>query len=251
MSFVTRFWTEACICLHHAGKVGDVPSNSPLLLKILDVFDVEMSKFSTLDASLSLYRNTDYASLRVRDKKNLPHWATTQYTVTPEHLNNKFLGLAAQFAVLPYVRAKISRDSKLLRKPYTSTLSILECAVLGFRSLCRPDISDLAGPYVDQISWDTRLQLVRFLLEQGTCKYEHESRQKGKELNRQEQLASQIQQNKLLMDSISDVDEAEQQYWNKVSVLCERYVLEAQSGKVTRGFFSRFRGVKERFRQSS
>lgn len=253
MSFVTRFWTEACVCLHHAGKVQDAPSTFPSLMKVLDIFDVEMSKFSTFDASLSLYRNTDYASLRVRNAKNLPHWATTQYTVTPDQLNNNFLGLAAQFAILPYVREKISRDSKLLLKPDPSTLPVLECAVLGFRSICRPDIADLASSYVGQISWDTRLQLVCYLLEQGTCKYEHDSRQKGKDLYRQEQLASQILQNKLLLESISDVDQAEQQYWNNVSVLCERRVVifGAQSAKAPRGFLSRFRGVKERLKQCS
>lgn len=251
MIFVVRFWTEACICLHHAGKVRDIPSNSALLLKIMDIFDAEMSKLSTFGANLSLYRNTDYASLQGQNIKDLPHWATTQYTVTPDQLNNSFLGLAAQFAVLPYVRGKLTRDSELLRKPDPSTLPILECAVLGFSSICRPDIADLASRYVDQISWDTRLQLVRCLLEQGTCKYEHDARQKGKGLNRQEKLASQIQQNKLLMDSISNVDQAEQQYWNSVSVLYEGYILEAQNAKATRGFLSKIRGVRERLRQGS
>lgn len=87
--------------------------------------------------------------------------------MTPGRPSNTFIGLAAQFAVLPYMRAGMCSDPKLLRQPNPQNITVLSCAALGFEHFCRPDVADLAGRYAKSAGWNARLQLVRLLLEGG------------------------------------------------------------------------------------
>lgn len=66
--------------------------------------------------------------------------------------------------MLPYVRDKITRQPELVNLP-AKTNSVLACAIFGSEHFGRPDIIDAMGQYLDTTSLDTRLALVRFLLD--------------------------------------------------------------------------------------
>ncbi|KAK4451291.1 hypothetical protein QBC34DRAFT_424142 [Podospora aff. communis PSN243] len=158
------FWTRVGVCFYHAAKVIDCPANLTLFVNIMDRLDTDLGVISTTYPYL--YRNFAPGDLAQC------HWSTTQYTMTNGSKRNSFVGLAAQFAVLPYVRHKVSANLKLLRHD-PEELSILSCAVLGFNHFSRPDVADTAVMEYGEgegESWANRLELVKFLLSKGSLK---------------------------------------------------------------------------------
>lgn len=253
LGFPSKFWNRVFLCFHHACNVRDEPTTSSFLVTVLDRLDLELGKISThgnyADGRLHLYRDVAYDSLLPTSTLGLPHWASTQYTQTPDRLANTFTGLTAQFAVLPYVRDHITRDPKLLRKPNPENITILSCAILGPEHFCRPDVTDLAGRYIRSASWESRLQLVRLLLEQGalvadmkmdaeTIKKQARGRAAGPVQVRT--LYEQMQRNRQFILSVTDADQSEKKYWESVVPLFESYMLRNETLKLERSPLWRF-----------
>ncbi|KAF7555992.1 hypothetical protein G7Z17_g1710 [Cylindrodendrum hubeiense] len=230
----TEFWNRACICLYHASNVRDEAANIPFFMRVMDKLDLslgEISRTCTLDnGSLILYRNVAYANLLSANTKDLPHWSSTQCTMTPDQLSNSFLGLAAQFAVLPYVRTRIANNPKLLLKQSPQDQSILSCAVLGFEHFCRPDIADLAGKYTNLSTLETRARLVGILLEKGALGGSRKNSQSsfkstGAKSTKQVDLEiyEQIQKKREFLQSVSDADARERQFWEDMATLFDDF----------------------------
>lgn len=164
------FWQRVSMCFHHASHILDTESNVEPLVRALDRLDADLSQVSKMyplsDGTLPLYRNTAVLGMTMTaaDAEPLPHWATTQYTQTDSSLHNTFIGLCAQFGVLPYVREKITHQPDLLKLP-AKTHSVLACAVFGPEHFGRPDVIDAMSRYLTTTSFDTRLALVCLLLE--------------------------------------------------------------------------------------
>jgi hypothetical protein len=249
----SKFWNRAFLCLHHACNVRDDPASSSFLVTVMDRLDQELGKVSTdtgfADGNLALYRNVVYASLIPLSAKGLPHWASTQYTMTPGRLCNTFIGLAAQFAVLPYVRTRITREPKLLRKPDPQNISILSCAALGLEHFCRPDVADLAGRFIHSSTWGTRLQLVRLLVEAGALDSDvkmdalaanKSGRNRATEPGQVQALCDQVQRNRQFIQSVLDADEDEKKYWEEVATLFDQHMLRIESARGGRSPLSRF-----------
>ncbi|CAM1503537.1 Fc.00g011280.m01.CDS01 [Cosmosporella sp. VM-42] len=245
----TEFWNRACVCLYHASNVRDDLENIPFFIKVLDRLDESLgtiSKTYTLEnGALPLYRNVAYASLMSANTTNLPHWSSTQYTMTPDQLANSFLGLTAQFAVFPYVRTRITNNPKLLLKQDPQEMPILYCAVLGFEHYCRPDIADLAGQYVNASTLETRSCLVRMLLEKGalvcnTKKNSSKSLTAGGTKQGSKEIRDQIEKKRQFLQCISDADPRERQYWDYMATLFDDYMSKAiQQSQTKRSSFSR------------
>ncbi|EAQ87685.1 hypothetical protein CHGG_04304 [Chaetomium globosum CBS 148.51] len=123
-------------CLWYASQVVDTGENRILLTRTLDKFDENVANMWT-----GLIRGE--------------HWSSRSEACT-----NTFLGLAARFHILPYLREKLAWDPKLIsRKTPKKRISLLENAVF-----------DSLG-YVNErrvtIDAEQRLSTIAFLLEHG------------------------------------------------------------------------------------
>lgn len=155
----------------------------------------------------------------------LPHWAATQPTQSSrDRLEVNFLGLAAQFAIFPYVKYKVLEDPKILETKYVE-ITFLECAIFGFREFCRPDVADLADHYL-RSSTDTRLNLVDFLLDKGAL----QGAKPGPKGSRTRELRKEIQQlvgqKVAFLASVRNAEPEEIQYWHHVLERLENLTTE-------------------------
>ncbi|KAI3317150.1 hypothetical protein HD806DRAFT_541551 [Xylariaceae sp. AK1471] len=167
ISLPDRFWERVQDCLRYAAKVRDIRTNVPSLVEAMDRLDVV---FSTISLSHTFGNSTpplyeEAISARCPYKRNgLPHWSTTQGRDLPD---NSFIGLAAQFAILGYVRDKVTASPQVLQ-PTSEELSILANAVLGPEYFLRQKFkTDESDPLLNS---NTRYFFVKFLLESGASK---------------------------------------------------------------------------------
>lgn len=224
MTFPTDFWMRVCNCLYHAARAQDNPATADHLVAILDKLDIDAQKVSLVsfgDGSFPLYRNQYSAATGTlpSNSQQLPHWGTTQCTQAPQRPDTDFLGLVAQFGVLPYVRFKILQ--KPIRVfPGANTLSVLSSATLGFGHFSSPFIADVASKYIvlPPNGFETRFSLVRFLIENGAL--EAGRKNWTSKLGRKEQeTCHAILQNEAAVSAIQDADPRELQYWRAVATL--------------------------------
>ncbi|KAH8897809.1 hypothetical protein GQ53DRAFT_884669 [Thozetella sp. PMI_491] len=150
----TKFWSTVTKALWYASQTTDNVETTPHLVQALDVFDIE-----ALECQIWIQTGT----LREDQFDMGPnHWSGGQDGMR----GNTFLGLAAQFSILPYIKAKThERRSLLSQKSPKHTVGILENAVLGFEYYM-PDTVRQAG-IRPKIPHAQRLQTVHFLLDQG------------------------------------------------------------------------------------
>jgi hypothetical protein len=239
----TQFWTRVFTCFYHASLVHDDLSTASFLAKVLDRLDTDLALVSTsytISGSLALYRDTSSPTIQLRaNNNNLPHWASTQSTKTPGRLDTNFLGLAAQFAVLPYVRHKVTKNRELLRPDFVH-VSILSCATLGFEQFCRPDIMDLAAHFTQAIDPAVRLTLVRFLLDNGALSMRPKNKAQARTWAGEHDTFSMIGRKIEILSSIHDVDRREIHYWRSVGILFEEYFkkVEGKSEKSSLKLFT-------------
>lgn len=218
-SFPTQFWEHALVCLYHASQVRDDRNQVDSFVQIMDRLDSDLSKISTSytlpGGMLPLYRETTSSTLMLSAVSQLPHWAATQRTQSAQdRLEVNFLGLAAQFAILPYVKHKVLESPKILKTKHTE-ITILECAIFGFREFCRPDVADLADYYL-RSSTDSRLMLVGFLLDQGALR----GAKPGPKGSRTRELREEIQQlagqKAAFLATVRNPEPEEVRYWHHV-----------------------------------
>ncbi|KAK0639799.1 hypothetical protein B0T16DRAFT_361439 [Cercophora newfieldiana] len=97
------------------------------------------------------------------------HWSS-YFTPSPPLKRMTFLHLAAQFAVLPYVKAKVKTQRHIIFQPPTKdSMGILEAAVFGYRFPGEMDkrIFPTKQHTDEKVCTVRRLETVQFLLDMG------------------------------------------------------------------------------------
>ncbi|KAK0615107.1 hypothetical protein B0T17DRAFT_498541 [Bombardia bombarda] len=157
----TSFWHAVTRTLFYASQVRS-PAHEGELVTILDAFD---------EAATQSYRLAqDNWPIYLRLRKPTDHWSSKQDSGGHRlALHNTFLGMAAQFSLLPYIRAKFAPNRSLLTQRATAkSIGLLECAVLGFNYYMAKDLSHQNVSGVPLTIWySQRLDTVRYLLNQG------------------------------------------------------------------------------------
>ncbi|KAK5657414.1 hypothetical protein OQA88_2984 [Cercophora sp. LCS_1] len=156
-------WNTVCRLLWYASQVEDRPCNVTPLVQALDGLDTEMARIfkSGWNAWFQPHQVT-------ADPTRHPHWSTSQPSVMHgarygRQLINSFVGLSAQFSILPYLRAKTQSQKALLRdKGSRSSLGLLENAVLGVMYYMPK-----ADAKIPPVPVDQRLRTVKYLVENG------------------------------------------------------------------------------------
>lgn len=165
-------WGQVIQFLTLAANVSDTPETTPQLIDCLDRMNNILAheendpvKYSAGHWSTSKFRN----DIRSRYKK--------------AKIENCFVGLAAQFAILPYVRVKVEQNPRLLWTQMRHLqISLLENVIYGWEgdatSAHDTDIyvrafpveSDKVPPEYNRERWflsDKRIDMIKFLLLAG------------------------------------------------------------------------------------
>ncbi|PTB65093.1 hypothetical protein BBK36DRAFT_1121703 [Trichoderma citrinoviride] len=150
----TNVWDLVTRTLLHAGEVKDTPTNRELLVHSLNLLDAHLER---------LYRTLKIPGLTELVESGGLGW----YDLGSFQLrsgDNNLIGLAAQFAVLPYVKAALPKCRRSFA-PHGDAPGPLELAIFGssYFSLYHLHDNDLCLP----IPCERRLATVRYLLEQG------------------------------------------------------------------------------------
>lgn len=141
------FRAEVPQVLLYGFKAADKPNIVKRLIKALDGFDTEVTKRYN----------------RAAPNPGRRHWTATiggsYFQDGCVGRDNTYLGMAAQFAILPYVQEKVLSKPVLLNQPsLVSLVGLVEGAVLG--GLAVPPISPT-------IPYSQRMAALCFLLDQG------------------------------------------------------------------------------------
>jgi hypothetical protein len=171
------FWEPILIFLSYASRVGDTTLLLPFLVEILDQLDVIAThranrlagryvscKIPDLDGDASTQAQfttgSNYTSL---------HWSLSQDS-WPAQTENCFVGIAAQFALLPYVKFKFKENPDLLKSGASRRL-LLENAIFGWRNSMyqpRDDLERCRTVYSEDVfEVETRLSLINTLTQAG------------------------------------------------------------------------------------
>ncbi|QYT03178.1 hypothetical protein H0G86_010147 [Trichoderma simmonsii] len=135
--------------LWHAGEVKDDADNRLDLVDYLNKFDVELRKMPQQDNDKWLAASSDGVYFLTRDA--FPGIANT------------FLGIAAQFAVLPYIKSMTNSNRNLLSGTFSKgSFGLLESAIFGHTYYITP-----SPDFCRHISKERRLATVQYLLKQG------------------------------------------------------------------------------------
>jgi len=150
-----------------------------LLVQALDEFDTRAGLL--LERIESRSQTSPLAPIR---DPTTTHWASIDYgddgNPNPPNpnptrwRNNTFIGLAAQFAILPYIRAKANENpAVLVQKGTPQTVGIFESAVLGYPFYAHRGRKESDLTVREEVMiWDNprggaRLKTVQYLLDQG------------------------------------------------------------------------------------
>ncbi|RTE76951.1 hypothetical protein BHE90_008571 [Fusarium euwallaceae] len=184
------FWDFVFLGFLYATRVVDSPSMSRQLVQAIDNFDAALCEraamlgkkgyiFSphsaTSQAAMLQNSNRWYSRLGKRKGRASAyshHWSSTQEDATRSgNTGNGIIGIAAQFAVVPYVREKV-KDDKSLLKPDPCRKPLLENTVFGWQLYTYRTFEDLseyhlvAGNLRGQLMRQ-RSELVKTLLDMG------------------------------------------------------------------------------------
>lgn len=219
----TEFWTHACMCLYHASNVKGNPKGIQLLVKALGQVEcslVRTGKSYTLpNGSLTIHGNTDPANLPLQTHEKSLHGTSAPGISTNYSRHVSFTGLAAQFAILHYIKHTLKNQPGLLITDATE-VPIIECAIFGFTHFCGEDITGSSDQYARSCR-ETRLELVKYLIDEGGLRQPNsKSGLPGLE-DYPNELMETVSQKTSYLASISDADPNELQYWKGVSQLLQ------------------------------
>ncbi len=148
-------WTDIIRTLQFASDVPDRPENTENLIRHLDSFDTEAQRL--------------YIELLEKRSLTVP-FCVEHLRPDTEFRHNNFLGLVAQFSILPYIRAKSSNRSVLRQQFSEFSPGLLDNAVLGFSHFLDVAIYPHTATLVNRIPHTRRLATVQFLLDHGVNK---------------------------------------------------------------------------------
>ncbi|KAI9154739.1 hypothetical protein HJFPF1_07296 [Paramyrothecium foliicola] len=244
------FWKHAWFCFFHASKVRDDPVNTKFLAKVLDKFEeiglVVSGEGWDKGANLLVDRFVGHildSQWAPRISRREAYDAGGQGVMSSPN-DHAFLRLAAQFGVLPYVRARLLRDPKLRHKLGPESLRILSGATFGFEqgTLTRSPFAIRKSS-----SADVRILLVKFLLEQGLLGAGSEKASQfssGNSGRRSpeagEYLYRLVKDESEFYQSDPDTIPRERKYWEEVAALFEEHMPPEKTGKAKSSFMPRF-----------
>lgn len=136
-------------------NVKDTPANTQRLVQVLD-----------------------YLHSNMQTATKIITWTSNK--CTHQHITH-FIGLAAQFAILPYVRAKFPKKGKQLGT-VTRQLLLLESAIFGWDCFLIEMISEFK--YQESFAGVSRLELIEFLFDFGADMSCHTGSQISKKVER-------------------------------------------------------------------
>ncbi|KAH0499693.1 hypothetical protein TgHK011_006868 [Trichoderma gracile] len=150
---VIYLWDILAKALSTAGEVKDTPSNRKQLVNCLTSLNTHVWRLS---------QELDCAGLEKRSDLETNCWYHSK-NFRLLKVENTMLGLAAQFAVLPYIKAVLPTD----RRPLfyrDDVLGLLENAIFGYAYFYKEPSQDELPPL---IPIERRLATVEYLLKQG------------------------------------------------------------------------------------
>ncbi|KAJ4854378.1 AAA domain-containing protein [Trichoderma breve] len=149
------FWDTVARALWHASEVKDSPKNTLDFVNSLNSFNAQVDR---------LFQTTSTGWAMVGKYAN--HWSAGQDNKHRWRIQNTFLGLAAQFSILPYIKAVTRSDRRRLAQTFSrDSLGLLENAIFGY-SFYMPLALSKNG-FRPRIPCGRRLATVEYLLEQG------------------------------------------------------------------------------------
>ncbi|EHK19704.1 uncharacterized protein TRIVIDRAFT_155869 [Trichoderma virens Gv29-8] len=155
LSELGDFWDTVARALWHASEVKDNPENALEFVNSLNSFDAQVSK---------LFQETSIGWAMVG--KYADHWSAGQDTKRRWRIQNTFLGLAAQFSILPYIKAMALSDRPHLAQRFSrDSLGLLENAIFGYSFYMSSAL--FQNGFRPRIPCARRLATVRYLLGQG------------------------------------------------------------------------------------
>ncbi|KAH7133034.1 hypothetical protein B0J13DRAFT_480574 [Dactylonectria estremocensis] len=162
-----QMWDAVVRAFGHASQVADVPENKEELIRFMDSLEAKVTQLQglSMQAWANTYKSNDKSSHQSSQANN-------QHT---------FLELAAQFAILAYIKAKsLSGQSPRFQQFSSRSLGLLEGAIFGRPHHQTSDVSQIG--FRPEISGDLRLATVKYLLEQGVYQPKIHSRRRIREL---------------------------------------------------------------------
>ncbi|KAK4220643.1 hypothetical protein QBC38DRAFT_449856 [Podospora fimiseda] len=162
-----RVWETAQLCLLYASEIADTELNVPLMVTCLD----------QLHKNLTQRSERYFWQLQQRELLSL----LSPHAVPPEPM----LYLAAQYAVMPYLRHKVLANPSIC-KEHSSGFSILDDAVFGFLYDCPANPSQ--PPPKD---YGRRHMVTELLMENGALEPRGEGRQRAHKKNKNKKCAAQ------------------------------------------------------------
>lgn len=169
MNYKFENWTLVSEVLTLAGNVADWPENASKLTEMLDEFDrIVAGESNPAQYSRSHWsvKATMYGHrYAARDHNSMSALWNPKY-------ENCFVGVAASFAILPYVREKVSRHPELLEWNHRQhRVSLIESAICGWnRNYWVEYYEDERNETHDrlfQFCRGRRMEMIRFLLDAG------------------------------------------------------------------------------------
>jgi hypothetical protein len=158
-------WRVLNKSLWYASQVVDLAANTLELVRVLKRLSSEAAKAASPYLRIRFGNERQIMDSWHSQRESIEirlHWASTQCTEAGG-CGNTFLGLMAQFCVLPYLRTELLSNPSIKKlKIRKNCVSLLENAVFGFGQVTNPRANN---PYC--ISSSQRFETVSFLLERG------------------------------------------------------------------------------------
>ncbi|KAK7983218.1 hypothetical protein PG989_010620 [Apiospora arundinis] len=148
-------WANVKKALWYASQSCEEEPTGERLVQLMDFFDESMQKYF----EKGKWPSQDNIKTAKRN------WAQNQNHSLSA---TGFLGLAAQFSILPYIRLKTGDRWNLpSRKPSPNYTSLLDCAVFGYEFFTGYDVTETLK--LPPISVERRLETVKFLVDAGSA----------------------------------------------------------------------------------
>ncbi|EON99506.1 hypothetical protein UCRPA7_4960 [Phaeoacremonium minimum UCRPA7] len=218
-TIIEDFWRAVQACLRYAARVRDYSPNFRELIEILDRLDKQCAEVAAFnprgDPVPPIYAGA-FTPESIEKRQGLPHWSTTQVRNEPDI---SFLALTAQFAISPYVRAKVTAEPSLVI-PGPESCSILSHAVFGLAGFTdlhvrdRPLESGFPGP-------TSRYQLIQFLIETEVAATTDDSIKKQESASRQLAIYQRLVDNRFNGGIVQMPDGSLEGYYEAVCKLFE------------------------------
>jgi len=153
-------WAFINRSLWYAAHVRDTAESRTKLTPILNMFNNGIDKAAERYVGISgWYSQVQGTQIRL-------HWSSCQRHDSLGNFENTFLGLTAQFCIIPYLRERTVSNPNVMKPRASKTCSsVLENAVFGYLGVTDPDGNSEDREF--HISRKKRLETIAFLLERG------------------------------------------------------------------------------------